>query len=103
MHQPSLFHNFEVSRGGLNRSLKNLGFICDALVHMRTYHLAMKHEYIYIYTQDCIVNMFVCIRQGESLSSIIDSVFEPSLINDSSVNTLHASAEEACEHRLAAP
>jgi len=53
-------------------------------------------------TQDCIVNMFVCIRQGESPSSIIDLVFEPSLINDSSANTLHASTEEACEHRLAA-
>jgi len=31
VHQPSLFHNFEVSRGGLNWSLKNYGFICDAI------------------------------------------------------------------------
>ena len=43
---PSLFHNFEISRSGLNWSLKTYGFISDAilkkLVRMRTNHLAMK-------------------------------------------------------------
>ena len=28
---PSLFHNFEVSQGGSNQSLKSYGFICKAI------------------------------------------------------------------------
>ena len=35
------------------------------------------------------------------LTSIVDSVFEQSLVNDSSANTAYIS-EEACEDRLAA-
>ena len=37
----------------------------------------------------------------ESLASIVDSVFEQSLVNDSSTNTAYIS-EEAYEDRLAA-
>jgi len=43
---PLLFHNFEVSRGGSNRSLKNYGFISYAILKklacMHANHLAMK-------------------------------------------------------------
>jgi len=31
VHQPITFFNFEVSHGGLNQSLKNYGFIRDAI------------------------------------------------------------------------
>ena len=40
-------------------------------------------------------------RQEESLASIVDSMFEQSLVNDSSANTAYIS-EEAYEDRLAA-
>jgi len=43
---PSLFSRFEVLRGDSNRSLKNYGFLCDAIfssrVRMCTNHLATK-------------------------------------------------------------
>ena len=46
---PSLFPRFEVTRGDSNRSLKNYGFLYDAIfssrVHMRTNHLATKCNY----------------------------------------------------------
>jgi len=45
----SLFSRFEVTRGHLNRSLKNYGFLYDAIfssrVRMRTDHLAAKFNY----------------------------------------------------------
>ena len=40
-------------------------------------------------------------EDGESLAPIVDSVFEQSLVNDSSANTAYIS-EEAYEDRLAA-
>jgi len=40
-------------------------------------------------------------RQGESLASIIDSVFEQSLVSDSSVNTTYI-YQGSLEDRLAA-
>jgi len=43
---PSFLHHFEVSWHGLNHSLKNYGFLCNAIfcshVRMHTNHLAMK-------------------------------------------------------------
>ena len=46
---PSLFSRFEVMRGDSNRSLKNYGFLYDAIfsshVRMRTNHLATKYNY----------------------------------------------------------
>jgi len=43
-----------------------------------------------------------CVHEdGESLAPIVDSVFEQSLVNDSSANTVYIS-EEAYEDRLAA-
>ena len=46
---PSLFSRFEVTRGDSNRSLKNYGFLYDAIfssrVRMRTNHLATKCNY----------------------------------------------------------
>ena len=46
---PSLFSGFEVTRGDSNRSLKNYGFLYDAIyssrVRMRTNHLATKYNY----------------------------------------------------------
>jgi len=45
---PSLFYRFEISQGGLNRSL-NYGFLCNDIfsscVCMRTNHLATKCNY----------------------------------------------------------
>ena len=34
---PSLFFRFEVSRGVSNRSLKNYGFLCDAIFFLHVY------------------------------------------------------------------
>jgi len=31
LHQPIAFSRFEVTQGGLNRSLKNYGFLYDAI------------------------------------------------------------------------
>ena len=46
---PSLFSRFEVTRGNSNRSLKNYGFLYDAIfsshVRMCTNHLATKCNY----------------------------------------------------------
>jgi len=46
---PLLFHRFEVTRGDSNRSLKNYGFLYDAIfsshVRMCTNHLATKCNY----------------------------------------------------------
>ena len=46
---PSLFSRFEVTRGNLKRSLKNYGFLYDAIfsscVRMHTNHLPMKCNY----------------------------------------------------------
>jgi len=90
--------NFVVSQGGLNQSLKNYGFIRDAIFTCTHVHQSLSNETIII--QDIAeLEKFLCAwRQGESLSSIVDSVFEQSLVNDSSANT----AEEAYEDRLAA-
>ena len=41
---PLLFHNFEVSLGGSNQSLKNYGFICDAICLTCTVHKALSNE-----------------------------------------------------------
>ena len=65
---PSLFHNFEASRGGSNRSLMNYGFISD--VRMYTNHLTIKQllfKVVKLETQLCAW------RQVESLASIVDS------------------------------
>ena len=50
VHQPIAFPRFEVTRGNYNRSLKNYGFLYDAIffviyVRMRTNHLATKCNY----------------------------------------------------------
>jgi len=51
---PSLFSRFEVTRGNSNRSLKNYGFLYDAIfsshVRMRTNH--QRNEII---MQDCLI------------------------------------------------
>ena len=86
VHQPIAFSRFEDARGDSNRSLKNYGFLYDAIfssrVRMHPNHLATK-----CITQDCWIRNTVGVR----------GVFEESLC-DSSANT----ALEACEGRLAA-
>ena len=61
----TFFYSFEVSRGSSNQSLKNYGFICDAifssLVCMHTNHLSI--------IKDCwIRNMVMCMKTGSWLS-----------------------------------
>ena len=73
---PSLSHNSEVSWGSLNRSLKNYGFITDAIFKnwcMCTSHLATKQLLFKIVELEIQLCAW---RQGESLASIVDSVFE---------------------------
>ena len=51
-------------------------------------HKSVRNEAIVI--QDCWIEIWLCARrQGESFSSIVDSVFEQSLVNDSSANTAY--------------
>ena len=65
---------------------------------MHTNHLARKQLLFKI----AEFEIHLCAwRQGEFLSSIVYSVFEQSLVNDSSANTAYIS-EEAYEDRLAA-
>ena len=61
---PSLFHNFEVSQGSLNRSLNNYGFISDAILKICIHvHKSLSNETIII--QDCwIRNTVVCTKTG---------------------------------------
>ena len=67
-------------------------------VRMTTNHLAMK-QFLFKITELEII--WLCAwRQEESLASIVDSMFEQSLVNDSSANTPYLS-EEAYEERLA--
>jgi len=35
VHQPIIISRFQVSRGGSNRSLKNYGFLCNAIFFSR--------------------------------------------------------------------
>ena len=87
VHQPIAFHNFEVSRGGLNLLVKNYGFINNTIfknLRMCTNHLATKQ----LLFQIVELEIRLCAwRQGESLASIVDSVFGESLVNDSSADT----------------
>ena len=59
---PLLFSRFEVTRGDSNRSLKNYGFLCDAIfssrVRMHTNHLARN----VIIMQDCWIGNTVGVR-----------------------------------------
>ena len=61
---PLIFNNFEVSRGGLNRSLNIYGFISDGIFKICTHvHKSLSNEIIII--QDCwIRNMVVCMKTG---------------------------------------
>ena len=92
--RPSFFSRFEVSGGGSNRSLKNYGFLSDAIFSSRarmcTNHLEMKCNFI---TQDCWIGNTVGV-QGVSEESLVWSmILQP---------VLHTSiyTEEACENRL---
>jgi len=85
-----LFHNFEALPGGSSQTLKNYGFISDAIFKktcsMQTNHLATKR----LLFETAELEIQLCAqRQGGSLASIADSVFESSLVNDSSANTAY--------------
>ena len=74
---PSFFSfNFEVSQGGLNQSLKNYGFIRDAIFTCTYVHQSLSNETIIIQDIAELEKLLCAWRQGESLSSIVDSVFE---------------------------
>jgi len=94
---PLLFHNFEVSRSGI-QSLKNYGFISDAIFKNCTHtHKSLSNETIII--QDCwirntVVNMKT--RRVFGIHCWLSVWREPG--NDSSDN---ASTEEAYEDTLA--
>ena len=80
-------YDFEVSQGTSNRSLENYGFISDTifkkLVCMCTNHLALKQLLFKIAELEIRLRAW---RQGESLASTVDSVFEQT---DSSANTAY--------------
>ena len=59
-----LLHNFEVSQGGLNQSLNNYGFYCDAIFFTCIHaHKSLSNETILI--QDCwIRNTVVWMKTG---------------------------------------
>jgi len=87
----SLFHNFEIWQGALKWSLKNQGFICNTIfftcMHM---HKSLSNKTWLLKIADLeiwLVRMET--RQTGSLSSIVDSVFEKSLVNNFSVNTAY--------------
>jgi len=72
------------AKGGSNWSLKNCGFISDAIFKNCTHaHKSLSNKTI---IQVCWTINLCAWRQGESLASIVDSVFEESLVKDSSVN-----------------
>ena len=78
-----------VSRGSLNRSLKNYGFICNTIfftcMHAHN-HLATKRLLFKI----AEFEIWLCAwRQRESRSSNVDLVFEQSLVHDCSANTAY--------------
>ena len=81
---PSLFHNFEVSQGGSNRSLKNYDFISDTIFKICTHaHKSLSNETIIFKIAE--LEIWLCAwRRGDSLTFIVDSVFGQSLVNDSS-------------------
>ena len=86
---PSLFHNFEVPQSGRTcqwRTMASFAMPLSSLVRMRTNHLAMKQFLFRIVELDIRLCAW---RQGESLVSIVDSVFEESLVHDSSSNTVY--------------
>ena len=64
LHQPFHIHNFEVSQGGSNRSLKNYAFISNAVFKNCMYaHKSLSNETIIIW--DCwIRNTDVCMKTG---------------------------------------
>jgi len=61
---PLLFHNFEVSRRGLNRTPKNYSFISDTIFKKLTHvHKSLRNETIII--QDFEYrNTVVCMKTG---------------------------------------
>ena len=86
---PWLFHNFEVSRGSLNRSLNNYCFISDAILKICIHvYKSLSNETIII--QDCwIRNTIVCMKTGSLWHPLLTQCFEHSLVNDSSFNTAY--------------
>jgi len=84
---PPLFHKFEVSWGSSNQLLKNYGFICSTIFFSCTHAHKSLSNWKTIITQGCWIG---CVHEDrESLSSIVDLVFEQSLVNDSSVDTAY--------------
>jgi len=74
--------------------MASLAIPFSKIVRMCTPHLATKQLLFKIVELEIWLYAY---RQGESLTLIVDSVFEESLVHDSSVNT----AEEAYEDRIA--
>ena len=93
---PSLFQNFEVSRGGLNQWLKNYGFIYNALFFTCMHaHKSLGNEmYLLLKIADLKIQL-MCMETGRALSSIVAClrILQP---------ILHTSTEKASEDRLAA-
>ena len=74
----------KVVRTGHWRTMPSLAMPFSKIVCMPTNHLATKQLLFEIVE----LGIRMCVwRQGESLASIVDSVFEESLVSDSSVNT----------------
>ena len=66
------FHNFEVSQDGSNQSLKNYGFIWDAIFFtlcMCTKHLAAKCDY-HSKIAELELQLHVCTKTGSLVHSI---------------------------------
>ena len=89
---PSLFHYFEVTRGGSKWSLKSYGFISDAIFKNCMHaHKSLSNETIIIQDR-WIRNMVACMKTGR------ESLWHPLLnlclkracmVNDSSANTAY--------------
>jgi len=100
VRQPIAFSNSEVSWGSLSQLLKKYGFISNAIFKTCMHaHKSLSNKTIFKIAE---LEIRLCAwRQGESLVSIVDSVFEQSLVNDSCVNTAYI-YRGSIEDRLAA-
>ena len=87
VHLPITFP-LEVSQDGSNWSLKNYGFICNTIFFTCMYAYKSLSNKTYSLLKIAELEIWLCAwRQGECFISIVDLVFEQSLVNDSSANT----------------
>ena len=100
---PSLFHNFQVSQGSSNQSLKNYGFISNTIFkNCRHMHKSLSNKAIII--QDCWItkNQWCAWRHGKTGINCWLCVWRAPAQLMFLQPILHTSTEEAYEDGLAA-